>query len=140
MLGPTRPMLLPEQLLYFAVENITPPEAAAIGDHAIEIISREEALSDIEAAAARAAEWADRFDCVLIHFDADVLSFVDFPIAENVRRRDGLKLEQAAFVLKRLAALPLWRGLTVTEINPAHAPDEAAAFARLNGVLADALG
>ena len=139
-LGPTRPMLLPQQLLYFGVENITPPEAAAIRDHAIKVISREEALREIETAAARAVEWAQHFDCVLIHFDVDALSFIDFPIAENVRRRDGLKLKQAAFVLKQLAALPQWRGLTITEVNPAHAPDESAAFARLNAVLADALG
>jgi arginase len=139
-LGPVRPMLAPGQVLYFGVENITPPEAAVIGDHAIKVISREQALADIEAAAARAAEWAAGFDCVLVHFDVDVLSFIDFPIAENVRRCDGLKLEQAGFVLKRLAALPHWRGLTITEVNPAHAPDEAAAFARLNDMLADALG
>jgi arginase len=139
-LGPVRPMLAPEQLLYFGVENVTPPEAAAIRNRGIEIISRYEALSDIEAAAARAAEWAARFDCVLVHFDVDVLSFVDFPIAENVRRCEGLKLEQAAVVLKQLTALPQWRGLTVTEVNPDHAPDESAAFARLNEVLADALG
>jgi arginase len=139
-LGPTRPMLVPEQLLYFGVENITPPEAAAIRDHAIVVISREDALNDIEAAAARAAEWAGQFDCVLVHFDVDVLSFIDFPIAENVRRCDGLKLEQAAVVLKQLTCLPQWRGLTITEVNPAHAPDESAAFARLNDVLADALG
>jgi arginase len=139
-LGPTRPMLAPEQLLYFGVENITPPEAAAIRDRAIKVISRDEALRDIEAAVARAAEWAARFESVLVHFDVDVLSYIDFPIAENVRRCDGLKLEQAAFVLKQLAALPQWRGLTITEINPDHAPDEAAAFARLNEVLADALG
>jgi arginase len=138
-LGPTRPMLAPEQVLYFGVGNITPPEAAAIRDHAIKVISREDAVSDIEAAAARAVEWAARFECVLIHFDADVLSFIDFPIAENVRRRNGLKLDQAAFALKRLTALPQWRGLTVTEVNPDHAPDEPAAFARLNGMLADAL-
>jgi len=138
-LGPTRPMLAPQQLLYFGVENITPPEAAVIRDHRIKVISREEALRDIEAAAARAAEWAARFECVLIHFDVDVLSFIDFPIAENVRRRDGLKLEQAAFALKRLTALPQWRGLTITEVNPDHAPDEFAAFARLNDLLAGAL-
>jgi len=139
-LGPVCPMLAPRQLLYFAVENITPPEDAAIKEYAIEIISRAEALSDIEAATARAVEWAAEFDCLLAHFDVDVLSFVDFPIAENVRRCDGLKLEQAGVVLKRLAALPQWRGLTITEVNPAHAPDEAAAFTRLNAVLADALG
>lgn len=139
-LGPARPMLLPQQLLYFGVENITPPEATTIRDRAIKVISREEALSDIEEAAARAAEWAARFDCILVHFDVDVLSFIDFPIAENVRRCDGLKLEQAAFALKQLTALPQWRGLTITEVNPAHAPDESAAFARFNKVLADVLG
>ncbi len=139
-LGPVRPMIGPRQLLYFAVENITPPEAAAIEDHGIKVISRKDAVSDIEAAAARAAEWAAAFDCLLVHFDVDVLSFIDFPIAENVRRCDGLKLEEAALVLKRLAALPQWRGLTITEVNPDHAPDEAAAFARLNEALADALG
>jgi arginase len=31
-------------------------------------------------------------------------------------------------------------GLTITEVNPAHAPEESTAFARLNEVLADALG
>jgi arginase len=139
-LGPARPMLVPQQLLYFGVDNITSPEAAAIRDRAIKVISREEALSDIKAAAARAAEWAQHFDCVLVHFDVDVLSFIDFPIAENVRRRDGLKLEQVAYALKRLTAQPQWRALTITEVNPAHAPDESAAFARLNAVLADALG
>jgi arginase len=139
-IGTVHPMLAPQQLLYFAVENITPPEAAAIRDHSIELISREEAMGDIEAAADRAAAWAAHFDCLLVHFDVDVLSFVDFPIAENVRRCDGLNLEQAVLVLTRLAALPQWRGLTITEANPAHAPDESAAFARLNEVLADALG
>jgi arginase len=139
-LGPVRPMLASGQLLYFGVENITPPEAAAIRERRIEIIPRNETLADIEAAAARAADWSAGFDCVLVHFDVDALSYLDFPIAENVRRCDALKLEQAAMVLKRLAGLPQWRGLTITEVNPAHAPDEAAAFMHLNKVIADALG
>jgi arginase len=138
-LGPIRPLLAPHQLLYFGLENITPAEAATIRDRAIKVISRGDVVGDIEAATARAIEWAAPFHCLLIHFDVDVLSFVDFPIAENVRRCDGLKLDEAAFALKQLAGLPQWRGLTVTEVNPDHAPDEAAAFARLNDVLATAL-
>lgn len=59
-------------------------------------------MSDIDAAVSRVADWAARFDCLLIHFDVDVLSFVDFPIAENVRRCDGLRLEQTGLLLKRL--------------------------------------
>jgi arginase len=139
-LGAARPMLAPSQLLFFAVENITPSEAAAIRAHAIDVITRDQAAGDIDAASARACEWARQFDLVLIHLDVDVLSFVDFPIAENVRRCDGLKLQQAAVLLQQLTALPQWRGLTITEVNPDHAPDERAAFARLNDVLADALG
>jgi hypothetical protein len=46
---------------------------------------------------------------------------------------------QAAFVLKQLTALPQWRGLTITEVDPADAPDESSAFARFNEMLADAL-
>ena len=42
-------------------------------------------------------------------------------------------------MLKQLTALPQWRGLTITEVNPDHAPDEALAFVGLNAVLADAL-
>jgi arginase len=138
-LGPTLPMLAPQQLLYFGVENITPPEAATIREHAIKIVSRDEALSDFESAAATAVRWAAQFDVLLVHFDVDVLSYIAFPIAENVRRCNGLTLEQAGIVLNRLAALPQWRGLTITEVNPDHAPEESTAFARLNEVLADAM-
>jgi hypothetical protein len=60
------------------------------------------------------------------------------PSRHVLQRGGGRKLEQAAFVLKQLTALPQWRGLTITAVNPAHAPDESAAFARLNDVLADA--
>jgi arginase len=138
-LGPLRPMLKPDQVLYFGVANITPPEEAAIKERAIAVISRDEALADIEAATMRARHWAARHDCVLIHLDVDVLSFIDFPIAENVRRCKGLKLEHVGHVLKQVTTLPQSRGLTITEVNPAHAPDEAAAFAKLNAMLAAAL-
>jgi len=57
-----------------------------------------------------------------------VLSWVDFPIAENSRRRDGLALDELTIVLRELVAAPRWRGLTVCEVNPDHAPDEAASF------------
>ena len=139
-LGPTRPMLLPSSSSISASKTSLrpkPPRSEITRSRSYRV--RKLCVTSRRRRRARPNGRRD-FDCVLIHFDVDVLSFIDFPIAENVRRRDGLKLEQAAFVLKQLAALPQWRGLTITEVNPAHAPDESAAFPRLNGVLADALG
>jgi arginase len=76
---------------------------------------------------------------MLVHLDADVLAFTDFPIAENTRRRAGLTLEQLGLALQVLLAAPNWRVLTLAEFNPDHAPDEAEAFRRLNELLAKAL-
>jgi len=36
-------------------------------------------------------------------------------------------------------ALPNWRGLTLTEINPDHAPDEQQSFHQLIAMLCDVL-
>jgi arginase len=41
-------------------------------------------------------KWGADFDRLLVHVDADVLSYVDFPIAENVRRCEGLTLDELA--------------------------------------------
>jgi arginase len=68
-----------------------------------------------------------------------VLAFTDFPIAENVRRCEGLSFEELSATLAPLAAAPNWRALTLTEVNPDHAPDETETFRRLIGMLSDTL-
>ena len=69
----------------------------------------------------------------------DVLAFTDFPIAENSRRCDGLRFQELAEALQVLLAAPNWRVLTVTEVNPDHAPDEGETFGRLIDMLSRAL-
>lgn len=138
-LGPRRPMLAPADILFFAADAITPAEARTIAALGLERIGLAEVKRDPAGAAERAAAWAARFETLLVHLDADVLAFCDFPIAENVRRGDGLTLDELSQALGRLAAAPNWRGLTVTEVNPDHAPDEADAFGRLIGMLSAAL-
>jgi arginase len=49
-------------------------------------------------------------------------------------------LEEIGVVLGILLKAPNWRGLTITEVNPDHAPDEAEIFGRLIEVLARSLG
>lgn len=138
-LGPRRPMLAGADVLLFAQDNITDSEAAIIGDLGIDVVTLDEVHQDPAAAAERAVAWASAHDDLLVHVDIDVLRWVDFPIAENSRRRDGLTLEELQTVLERLVAVPRWRALTLCEVNPDHAPDEAASFERLVQVLADVL-
>jgi arginase len=139
-LGPRRPMLSPDSLLFFGADAITSFEARVMESLDLGVIRLAEVTADPKNAAAQAARWANRFDRLLVHLDVDVLDFIDFPIAENVRRLPGLTLAQLSAVLSVLAAAPNWRALTMTEVNPDHAPDEEAAFGRLNTMLSAALG
>jgi arginase len=139
-LGPRRPMLAPDAILFFAASNVTASESETLRALGLERISLAEVKADPRAAAARAVAWAARHDRLLVHLDADVLSYTEFPIAENVRRCPGLSLDELAAALAGLVAAPNWRALTLAEVNPDHAPDEAEAFRRLNDLLCGALG
>jgi arginase len=130
-LAARRPMLGAAEVLFFAADNIMPNEAKTIDTLGLDVIRLAEVKSDPTGTAQRARDWAARFDRLLVHVDVDVLEFASFPIAENVRRVAGLTLEELAGALAVLLAAPNWRALTLTEVNPDHAPDEAESFARL---------
>lgn len=67
------------------------------------------------------ATWGNEFSHLLIHFDVDVLNFLDTPIAETTASRDvGLTLHQAMRVLSMIVADSRFSGLTVTEVDPTH--------------------
>lgn len=134
-LGPRRPMLNPADILFFGAHNVTPGEAEVMGRLGIQALGLEEVQADPAGAAGKAAAWAGRHERLLIHLDVDVLAFTDFPIAENVRRCPGLTFAQLAAALGPLLAAPNWRVLTLAEVNPDHAPDEAEAFGRLIDML-----
>jgi arginase len=137
-LGSTSPLLTPQSILYFGADNISEAEAVTLQQLDLARISGDEVRADIDGACAHAVRWAADFDRVLIHFDVDALTFTEFPIAENVRRCQSLSLSQAFAVIKAIAALPNWRGLTITEVNPDHAPNEAESFKQLIAHLAEA--
>ncbi len=139
-LGSRRPLLSPQDVLLFAVENVTEGEAETIRKRGIRKISLPEVKADPHQAARQALAWAAGYERLLIHFDVDVLAYVECPIAENVRRCDGLSLEEIGVVLGILLKAPNWRALTITEVNPDHAPDEAEIFGRLIATLAGSLG
>jgi arginase len=73
---------------------------------------------------------AERF---VVHFDVDVLDFVDFPVADVPHINAGLGLQEALACLSVFAASPRFGGLVITEFNPDHDDEEgslAAAFVR----------
>jgi arginase len=138
-LASRRPMLGAGEVLFFAPDNIMPNEAKTIETLGLEVIRLAEVKSDPAGTARRARDWAARFERLLVHVDVDVLEFASFPIAENVRRAPGLTLEELSAALAVLLAAPNWRAVTLTEVNPDHAPDEAESFARLIGAFAASL-
>jgi arginase len=138
-LGPRRPMLRPHEVLFVAAGNITPPERATIDRLGLPVIGLDAVAADLGAAAKRATDWAASFERLLIHVDVDVLSYVHFPIAENVRRRAGVLPGQLSELLVTLARAPNFKALTLTEVNPDHAPDEGRACQALNRMLTDVM-
>jgi arginase len=130
--------LAPDQLLLFARQDdqTRPGEREAIDRLDIESITVEEVAADPRGAAARAAQ---RFDRYLVHFDVDVVDFVDLPLSENTGHNIGLPFDAACAALEILVAPPGFAALTVTEHNPAHGAEDGSTTAALAAALQRAL-
>ena len=139
-LGPRTPMLRPEQVLFFANDNVEPFERQLIDELGIrEVRLAEVAANPAGAARSVATGWAAQFDRLLIHLDVDVLDFIDFPIAENTRREGGLWFDQLMAALAPLLAAPNWTTLTITELNPDHTDADGDTLRTFTRTLADIL-
>jgi arginase len=138
-LAQRRPMLEPVAVRLVAAANITPPEQATIDALGVQVEPLEAVVRDPGEVVARTQTWAQEYDRLLVHVDIDVLDYDKFPIAENTGRRGGLELAQLTALLRELCALPNWRALTLTEVNPGHAPDESRSLRQLVAMLVDAI-
>ena len=137
--GPRAPMLTPDQLLLFANGSSTDFERRTIEDLGIAEISLDRVKADAAGAARGVvADWAGRFDRLLVHIDADVLDFLDFPIAEETRRNPGLKFEQLMAAVRELVTAPNFSTLTICEVNPDHDTD-GSQMRRFSEALAEVL-
>ncbi len=115
-----------------------------LGDQAFDLSATnwQEVAADPEAAGRAALDaFGPQVDRILVHFDADVLNFLDAPLAEYYFTRDcGLTLDQAALALRALVADPRVSALTITEINPAHGAEDGSTIRRFVQSLADVYG
>ncbi len=59
-----------------------------------------------------------------MHFDVDVVDFVDAPLSQNTGRNVGVPLASALTALEALLADPRVATVTVTELNPLHGADD----------------
>lgn len=120
-LGPRVPMLSPEQILFFASDNVKPFERQLIRDLNIaEVPLNDVIASPSGAGESVAAGWAQQFERLLVHLDVDVLDFLDMPLAENNRRNVGLRFDQLMASLGPFLQAPNWSALTICELNPDH--------------------
>lgn len=139
-LGPRMPMLGPEQVLFFANDNVEPFERQVIDELGIAEVRLAEVAADPPGAAeAVVGGWARQFERLLIHLDVDVLDYVDMPLAENNRRNVGLRFDQLMASLRPLLRAPNWKALTVCEVNPDHGEIDGSTLRTFAAALADAL-
>jgi arginase len=139
-IGPRRPLLGDEQIVFFGFDPApaTDWELAQIEERGLQVIGVDEVAADPGGSAARARAALERScDCMAVHFDVDVVDFLDAPLSENVERDGGLSLGQASVALKALLGSDRAVGLTVTEVNPDHGDRES--LERLAKGLGDAL-
>jgi arginase len=132
--------LAPADVVLFARDRsqTRPGEHEAIERHAIATVEAEEVVADPRAAVRRALGHL-RHERYLVHFDVDVVDFVDLPLSENPGHNVGLPFAAASAALEALAADPRFAGLTVTEHNPAHGPEDGSATTALAAALQRAL-
>ena len=147
-LGPRWPLLDPRRVVFFgqgasstrAGDDLEDPEARVFARHPFRAwpLSSVHGRPKVAAREARAAIESDG-GTFLVHFDVDVLDFLDCPLAD-VPEEVGLTLDEAMVSLREFFGSPRCGGLVVTEINPDHGDSAGAAVARFTRELATALG
>lgn len=139
-LGPGVPMLRPEQVLFFANDNVEPFERRVIEARGIAEVRLADVAADPSGAAQTVVDgWARQFERLLVHLDVDVLDFVDMPLAENNRRNVGLPFDQLMASLRAFLCAPNWVALTVCELNPDHGESDGSTLRTFAEALADGL-
>ena len=133
------PMLSPGSIRFAGTDNITPAERRVVDQLDLHVESLAAVRHDLAGVLERTRAWAEGFDRVLVHVDADVLDAQKFAIAENNDPRGGLELDQLTALLAGMRALPGWCALTLCEVNPARAAEGSRAVEQMVDLLVQAV-
>ena len=117
-------------LLGFEPSQATPWELRQIAALGIATTRAAEVTEDPAAAARQAlASLPGRCERIAVHFDVDVIDFVDAPLSQNTGRNVGVTLAAAGAALAELLRDSRVVAVTVTELNPAHGAEDGSTLA-----------
>ena len=139
--GPRSPLLTADQVVLLGWEHsqATAFEREQLQALRVPIVPAADLRADPAEAARAALDALGPVDRLVVHFDVDVVDFVDTPLSENTGRNVGVPFTAALAALDALARMRRPDGLTVTELNPAHVEPGADTLQRLAAALAAAL-
>jgi arginase len=136
------PLLQSSDLVYLGADptrETTEWERQQAADLGLTVVDQAELCDDPRAAAHRASR-ALTAGPFVVHLDVDVLDFLDAPIAENVNgRNSGPTIAVLERALIELLQDRLCRGMSLGQLDPAHASSDPTAMTRLVSALVSAL-
>jgi arginase len=134
-----RPMLSSGQISFLGLGPHTDFEAQVIADRELPVVSVASVVSDPVRSAQTALSPLTACEGLAVHFDVDLVDFLDAPLAENTDRGTAPSLTACAAALSELLAERRVWALTVTEFNPHHGSPDGSSTRRLLEVLVDSL-
>jgi len=134
-----RPMLSAERISFLGLGPQSDFEAEVIADGALPVVDVLSMASDPVGSARAALSPLGACEGLAVHFDVDLVDFLDAPLAENTDRGIAPSLAACGEALRELLADPRVRALTVTEFNPHHGSQDGDTTQRLVDVLVNAL-
>ena len=135
-----RPMLSAGQISFVGLGPHTDFEAEVIADRRRPVVDVQSATSDPLGSARTALTPLAACDSLAVHFDVDLVDFLDAPLAENTDRGTAPSLRAHGKILSALPRDGRVRALTVTEFNPHHGSQHGDTTQRLLQVLVEVLG
>ena len=118
-------------LLGFDATQATAWECEQVLAHAVSVVDVTALAADPSGAAhaALSAVPAEQ-EAIAVHFDVDIVDFIDAPLSENTGRNVGVPLQTAHDALATLLGDRRAAALTVTELNPLHGEADGSTLTR----------
>jgi arginase len=141
-IGPHFPLLEPDQIVFVGAipDELTEWEQKVVEERGLRMIWSDDVSRDPRGAARQALSMLEaQVDRILVHFDVDVIDFIDFPAADFATINAGLTLAEAMACLGELALHSKFAAVTVCEFNPDHVDEGRLLVRQFADDLVDAL-